>query len=48
MFFGGVKLVAVQGRDDGDHAHFMVEKDLSSKPLGAVVESSILIRIVRR
>lgn len=48
MFFGGVTLVAVQARDDGDHVHFMVEKDLSGNPLGSVVENAILIRIVAR
>jgi hypothetical protein len=48
MFFGGVTLVAVQARDDGDHAHFMVEVDLSGHPLGSIVENTIRIRIVAR
>lgn len=48
MFFGGLKLVAVQRRADGDHAHFLTEKDLASKPLDAVAETEIRVRILRR
>ena len=48
IFFGGVGMVAVQRQDDGDHVHFLIEKDLSGNPLDEVVESVIRIRIVRR
>jgi hypothetical protein len=41
-------VVAVQAQEDGDHAFFLVEKDLSSKPVGAAVENTIRIRIAAR
>ena len=48
MFFGGIKIVAIQEESGKDYAYFLIEKDLSLNQLNQVTNNKISIRIIRK